>query len=176
MSRRRSSRAERVLARANKVIETAKATLDPNREPPSDESVDKFATMLERDYFARWHSEDSVLTALDNMFAAQDAAASRGKGRRNTRNKRTVFIEAVIELAFDDFPKWWKDHANQSESWRHDQMIRKIRDYLIANSPESETGLSTISFEISESELTIGGKPLTRDQLRRIVPNIVTDR
>ena len=173
MSRRRPSKADRVLERANKAVAAADDAISRELEP---EEVAEFADKLEKEHFARWRSEDSVLTALDNMESAQEAAASRGKGRRDTRNKRTVFIEAVIELAFDDFPKWWNDHSDRKDSWRHDQMIRKIHDYLITNSPESETGLSTVSFEVSESELTIGGKPLTRDQLRRIVPNLVTGR
>ena len=137
---------------------------------------------------AGW-GDDGIAIAETNALAAQSMtkaallsekatteAQNRGKQRRGTQNKRTVFIEAVIELAFDDFSKWWNDHSDRTGSWRYDQMIRKIRDYLITNNPESETGLSTVSFEVSESELTIGGKPLTRDQLRRIVPNLVTDR
>ena len=132
---------------------------------------------------------DGIAIAETNAVAAQSMtkavllsekatteAQNRGKQRRGTQNKRTVFIQAIIGLAFDDFPKWWNDHSNRTDSWRHDQMIRTIRDYLITNSPESETGLSTVNVEVSDSELTIGGKSLTRDQLRRIVPSLVTDR
>ena len=97
MSRRRPSKADRVLEKAKKAID---AVDDALAREPGPEEVAAFADKLESEHFARWHSEDSVLTALDNMEAKAASASTSARARRGTTIKKTQFLVWAIDATF----------------------------------------------------------------------------
>ena len=174
MSRRRPSKADRVLERANKAIAAADDAVSRELEP---EEVAEFADKLENDYFARWHSEDSVLTALDNMEARSGAQRSSARQRRGVINKKTQFLVWAIDLAFDDFGQWWADRSDRPASWRYERIIQHLNEQalsLISSLPQHLVGL-----ELDQGEggsLLIKGKRVTPSNIKSVIPHLVTDR
>ncbi|MDC0572946.1 hypothetical protein OAO91_05825, partial [Luminiphilus sp.] len=121
-----------------------------------------------------WHSEDSVLTAVDNMFAKEAKARTSARARSGKLNKKTQFLIWAIDATFEDFPKWWAEKGKFSVTWRQQEIIAKLvgNEALIKNLPVSLTGLDV---ELSGDHLFIDGKQVTVNQIKSAVPHLVKD-
>ena len=123
--------------------------------------------------FADWSSEASVKTAHKNKMASSEKKAASARAKAGKLTNKTKFLKWAIDDTFEDFPEWWRENGGRPKTWRMTQIIARLagNQALLKDLPES----LTVDVELSGDDLLIGGKVVTVDQIKSIIPHLVEE-